>query len=221
MYLVVPFNTTACAYLKTRPLMVIQQNCDTIGARMELKDYFLVLGPLVGILIGGGITTVTKWIELRHQWKLERSRIHLERLERLHFALGELMFALEDVAVLTIQLKTQKNLDERQEASRDLVLPISKYLVTIESLSCLFAPALANKASSLNDYWTDMTSAILNYLKESHDAADRGNLHSSLQAMINHAEEIQSALTNEVRLLESKTSYVRALLRLDSNDDKI
>jgi len=39
-----------------------------------------VVGTIFSVAIGGPTTTVTEWIEIRHQWKIERRRTYLQDL---------------------------------------------------------------------------------------------------------------------------------------------
>jgi hypothetical protein len=51
---------------------------------MELKDILLFAGPLLGVILGAGISSISKWLELRHARRLDLTKIRIQRLEELH-----------------------------------------------------------------------------------------------------------------------------------------
>lgn len=57
---------------------------------METRDWVIVVGPLVGVLIGGAIATVTKVIELRHNRKAAKQDARVKKLEEISSALHAL-----------------------------------------------------------------------------------------------------------------------------------
>ena len=62
---------------------------------MDTKDWFLVLGPLVGIFLGGSINSAAKWIELKHQTHREERKEIIEHFEELHQLVNNLVPQIE------------------------------------------------------------------------------------------------------------------------------
>jgi hypothetical protein len=59
-----------------------------ITLEMELRDFLLFAGPLLGVILGGGITILLKLVELGHQRKQEDRKFLLQKLETLYHAVG-------------------------------------------------------------------------------------------------------------------------------------
>ncbi len=73
---------------------------------MENKDILLFAGPLIGVIVGGVITSLAKWIELHHQKNVEVRRWRAARLEDLHDLLREFCSGItkygRDITLLTL-----------------------------------------------------------------------------------------------------------------------
>ena len=48
---------------------------------MQAKDWFLVIGPLIGVLIGALISSVAKYLELKSQRKFDLEKLKLNKIE--------------------------------------------------------------------------------------------------------------------------------------------
>lgn len=51
---------------------------------MDVRDWILVVAPLVGVILGGIIASTAKWIELRQSERSELRQLMLSKLEELH-----------------------------------------------------------------------------------------------------------------------------------------
>jgi hypothetical protein len=49
-----------------------------------MADWMPVLGPLLGVVIGGGITYLVSMAQLRHQYRKDRQKEQLVRFENIH-----------------------------------------------------------------------------------------------------------------------------------------
>lgn len=58
----------------------------------DFKALFLILGPLVGVVVGGLIATAAKLVELRHSRKTNLQNRRLERIESIYNDTNELLF---------------------------------------------------------------------------------------------------------------------------------
>lgn len=80
---------------------------------METKDFLLFLGPLLGALIGGGVTALIRWKELSFQRKISHERFMIEKLEEAYRKAEEFRIRLAefggDISMLPDQ-RTVENL---------------------------------------------------------------------------------------------------------------
>ncbi|MEP7075698.1 MAG: hypothetical protein ABI878_07795 [Acidobacteriota bacterium] len=110
---------------------------------MDTKDWLLVTGPIVGIVLGGTITTIGKFLELRHLRKAELQNLRLARLERLHELASE-MITLSTTFSIKIGAAGLKNLGATQ--LEELLAAESRILgeqfAKINSLQRIYAPSL-------------------------------------------------------------------------------
>src|SRR5687768_3816376 len=59
--------------------------------------FLAVTGTIVGIILGGSITSIGKWLELRHQSRLSEQSLFRAKLERCHQLIGEHLGIVTDV----------------------------------------------------------------------------------------------------------------------------
>lgn len=123
------------------------------------KDWIPVVGTLIGVLVGGGISSALKIIELHYQTKREEKKNLLSKLEELHqlvyqyTVLGNQYFL--DINTL---LLSEFNIEEFKKASTNLLNPLS----VIHTKIMVYAPELENE-------WSKAVSSISGYQEKGFD----------------------------------------------------
>lgn len=87
---------------------------------MDTKDWMLIIGPLVGVVIGGMITSIGKYLELRSQKKLEVNKLKIQKIEELLLELGMFRIAISKCGE-TVQMALESG--KRGDAVRQDYVP--------------------------------------------------------------------------------------------------
>lgn len=110
---------------------------------MEIKDWILVFGPLVGVIVGGGLALLGQRIDRRFKQRTELTKYTIDRLEEAQRLLGD---ARTLCYHLPIQLReiSQKEEDTDSLARRWDVLhyDLNRLLFPMVSSMALLAPEL-------------------------------------------------------------------------------
>lgn len=112
---------------------------------MDIKDWIPIIGTLLGVLIGGFITSFAKWIELRHHLKQEKRKILLSKLEEFHFVVSRFIFVCQEVHSETYHLSVTKALlSPKEQAERFQLISKKTFESTPNLLSniSIYAPEL-------------------------------------------------------------------------------
>lgn len=113
------------------------------------------LAGFLGVLVGGLITSIAKWIEQKSQWNIERRRLYIGKLEELHVRCHELRLNAGELCSDSEDIST--SWDDFESASRrfnnswNKVVREAGYIV---SQSELYFPGLSE--DTIMDIWTKM-----------------------------------------------------------------
>jgi hypothetical protein len=111
------------------------------------KEWIPVISGFVGVIIGGAITSVVKFIELRWQRKTEKERLFISKIEELHLDMSQYILKLTDFSakVFIFNAEAEKSKDSEiaeltplTELTMLLVYPIQRS----KTLADLYAPEI-------------------------------------------------------------------------------
>jgi hypothetical protein len=106
------------------------------------KEWIPVISTLIGVLIGGGITSFAKYLELKHQRKQEHKKLILEKLENLHILVNHHIIEVAEYSKGVIQLEIESDkLSKYHQMSSLLLTPIAK----IDTPLMLYAHTLKDR----------------------------------------------------------------------------
>ncbi len=173
---------------------------------MDTKDILLFLGPLLGILIGGGVTTVVKWMELRQHWKFERRRIRVDRLETLHAALNDIIREVSRQPEQLSKIRHNVDVSKRQAEYTAVTDDLLKKLAMIDSISSLYAPKLRPNVTEMMSRWTSLYKACKAFLFEEDPEWDR-EISKKVNAVLFAANRIQLQISAEIECIENPGNH--------------
>ena len=103
---------------------------------MDERNWFLFVGPLLGVVIGGLITSGAKWLELRHQNRVKIRDIMLARIEELH----DLLIRYPILVTETMQrmVESEEGNSLRKIGAKALMIPVSR----VDGLVDIYFPEL-------------------------------------------------------------------------------
>jgi hypothetical protein len=166
---------------------------------MEAKDYITAIAGLVGVLIGGLITTVAKYLEFRHIWDTERRRIRLAKLELLFAqatAFGARM-ALELVKLPKLHFlepePTARIARFAEEATID-----DPDLADIEVITNVFAEDLLPLYSNMLDAYRPFNKECLAYVSHG-TLGESGAMHETFHELNDRLELFRKAILFEIK----------------------
>lgn len=132
---------------------------------MELKDWLLVFGPIIGVIVGGVIASVGKWIEIRSNRAFAIRDMKLARLESLHQQITEFLLSSSKVPTEAMALCAKHVTEqERRYGITPLVQHYSKSSATIGSLILIHAPDIADKISLMMGRSTETGNTIFRFI---------------------------------------------------------
>ena len=138
-----------------------------VDSSVSLKDWLLIIGPLVGVLIGGLITSVIRIIELYHARKEERTKLLINRLEDLFHAITQQIEELTRLGPKTIELAISETTDMEFQIRKNAFLTgyHSQMLITANSVVLYSPQSTANAGAVLEEIGKliDSLAAFLNH----------------------------------------------------------
>ena len=181
---------------------------------MQIRDWVLIAGPLVGVLIGGGITSVAKYFELKHQSKLTLLSWRIERLEQLSEKLGTYMYELDMLPTRVIELvEPSGNRVDENVRFHALKAETSNHLMTVLTRLAKYLPGQDEKVKA-NVAGKKLFMSAQNVFKVLQtEGATEADIEIPMKDFIEIYSEHQDVLinveisiTNEIqRLLEERT----------------
>ncbi|HMT09826.1 MAG TPA: hypothetical protein PKA82_17700 [Pyrinomonadaceae bacterium] len=180
---------------------------------METKDWILVVGPIVGVLIGGLITSFAKWIEIQRNRAFSLRDQKLARLEAIHRKTTEFLLSLnrlpaEAMAMCSEHISEQ----ERRLAIAPLVRQFADHSAELGSLILMHAPNAGEMSSIMMRKADEAGNSIFHFmnlhLQTSVLPEERKRyfdmMRKSVLELADPLVKIQIILTEDVRLLLDK-----------------
>jgi hypothetical protein len=166
---------------------------------MDVKDWLLIIGPLVGVVIGGAITGVAKYFELRASRRFELNKLRINKIEELSHELGTLKNAVSKCGE-TVQ--TVLDSGKRGKEVQDVYVPhyehISKSIETIRVLQSNYAESAKPLFEELKNAWNLVIETL--YSTAFHNSTDV-NMQEAIFQLKVKAQELQVALSLTTRSL--------------------
>lgn len=134
---------------------------------MTTKDWFLIIGPLLGVLIGGLITSIVKALELRHQLKTDLKKNRIQRLEQLYQAITQHLNDLKGLGNRVVTLAVSPRTTDVEFASNKAALLTefnSEMLITAQNV-VLYTPKLTDVATGFVQRLGTLIDELDNFLK--------------------------------------------------------
>jgi hypothetical protein len=171
---------------------------------MDTKDWFLVLGPLLGVLVGGGISSIAKYLELRTVRRFELDKLRINKIEELCLELGNLKNCVSKCGeIAQTAVYEGKRGKEVQDAYVPYYEKISKSIETIRVLQANYAKAAKPHFEAVKTAWNSMIDAL--YSTAFHDSSGE-RLQKAIFQIKLEAQELQETLgfTTQSLLLEKE-----------------
>ena len=122
--------------------------------------------PLIGVLLGGGISLISVYLQQTYQNKRETKKLKLEKLEAAHKAISKIrksyaVFTFALSLLLVNEKLAQKQISENNE------LDVSLY--DLEMFVGFYAPILLDKVEQLRKLSTDYSNETARVVKDKSD----------------------------------------------------
>lgn len=134
---------------------------------MTTKDWMLVLGPLIGVFLGGCITFFIQWFSLSYQRKLERERREEDGLAELLVAI---VYLLDNTSEFTKKVMEAHHFgpssQERILALTAAFQPVSQAISRIFALQRRFAPLLGFEMDRVHAQTSHLHTVAAEYLNQ-------------------------------------------------------
>jgi hypothetical protein len=167
---------------------------------MDTKDWFLVIGPLVGVIIGALLTTAAKLIELGNSAIRDDRRFLLSKLEILHACVSDFvsLFAQRVTANAVASLSPNDSLAAQRSRAADEAVTGS--LARISAMVRLYAPEVFT-------FWAMVGDLAVEY----NDAAGADRAAHTFSQAKGYAGKIGSACALVLSGVESKVEILELL----------
>lgn len=175
---------------------------------MEVKDWILVLGPIVGVVIGGLIASIGKLIEIRSNRRYALLDMKLARLESLHQQITEFLLSLSRVPSEAMALCSVNVTEhERRTCISPIVEHYSTHSAKIGSLILTHAPKVSDKISVMMKRSTEVGNTLFEFMnlhlqprvlpedREAHLV----NIKRSTIALADSLGELQTLIGTEIK----------------------
>jgi hypothetical protein len=166
---------------------------------MDTKDWFLVVGPLMGVLIGGAISSFAKFLELRALAHFELNKLRINKIEELSYELGILKNTISKCAeIVQVALDEGKVGKEIQDAYIPYYEHVSNSIEKIRVLQFNFEKSAKPEFESLRTAWNSLMAAL--YSTAFNDS--RGDqLSNAVLEVRTRAQELQDVLATRTQSL--------------------
>lgn len=153
------------------------------------KEWVPIIGTLLGVLVGGFISSFTKWIELSHQRKQEDRKLIRSKLEQLHETLSEYLSVCGSSSINIVKIKHEGITPTTlAQWSEELQKPIPKLF----TLYHLYAPEIMSKYFELVNDVSELSDVALKYSQNQYD-------HSSVQKSLFKTQSTLRDLMDDVQ----------------------
>lgn len=162
------------------------------------KEWIPIIGTLLGVLVGGFISSFTKWIELRHQIKQEDRKLIISKLEQLHEVLSEYLSICNNNSIKIVKIKHEGiTLDALDQWNEELQKPLPK----IFTLYNLYASELKNKQFELIDNITEFSETAFKYTQNQSDSLSvQKSLIKTQSTLRNLMDDVQKKLLEHIKV---------------------
>ncbi len=116
------------------------------------KEWVTAIAALIGVIIGGTITSFAKWLELRFLKANERRKLILSKLEELHKQVSQFLVSSGEYAggVIKLRVVSDETTKSTLEGYSNLLNNFLIQLAPIGTLVKIYAP-------ELNEHWNKLT----------------------------------------------------------------
>ena len=156
-----------------------------------------VVGTILCVIVGGAISSVTSWLQLKQQVKLRKDDRQIENYEKIYRLLTEIFHKLSALTEEYVKfLKTQKPLT----IDRKDIIPIGELRMLVN----FYVPELKEIIDLFDKEWAEYGNVLIEALSPKQVTQLQKNayvnklLESSI-ALSNHAEEAKIKLSQIVK----------------------
>jgi hypothetical protein len=109
-----------------------------------------MVGALIGVIVGGTITSAAKWVELRQQARINERRLHAEKLEELLRLVTQRIIQASGFCYILLRA-SHSNLDgfAAADLTNELRTSMQESDMTINGFVRAYAPSLLENCSDL------------------------------------------------------------------------
>jgi Na+/phosphate symporter len=157
------------------------------------KEWIPVIAALLGVIVGGAVTSFIKWFELRHQIKLEERKLMLTKLEELHREISSISSSFQNYNAQVFKIILGDEIAGIEQRMTD----VANSLIKIGTLLYIYAPDLKTKWHELNVAFFEMNKIFVHQIGRNSLTIEQTK--PMIEHLFNLCGDIQSQIQKKTR----------------------